>query len=104
MERVHDCEGIPVERQRLIYAGKQLEQERKLFQYRILEGATLHLVLRDQSVQSANNEEPAGDPTGEPILQIIDLTSRKWTIYYFSPHVSIILVSAGQLDILFRSI
>lgn len=44
--KLQEQEGIPTDQQRLIFAGKQLEDDRTLADYNILPDYVMHLILR----------------------------------------------------------
>ncbi|TKR96304.1 hypothetical protein L596_010344 [Steinernema carpocapsae] len=44
-EKIEEKEGIPPAQQRLIFAGKQMNDDKGVHEYKIVGGSVLHLVL-----------------------------------------------------------
>lgn len=81
-QKIEDANGTPVADQRLVFAGRQLEDSRTLADYNIQDQSTIFLVLRLRPTSTSSQPEPTPIPMwfqSYARSSVSDACSTGWT-------------------------
>lgn len=98
-QMVRGREGVPVEHQRLIFGGKMMEDNRRLEDYNVKRGSSLHLVLRLRGSQkkgsSSGSKESKVVAAGDEEFEYETLSASQMQMYDVSYDAGICSIEAG---------